>query len=146
MFCKDSIFLQREAQGNAAKRTAFAADPTFLYVCPWCLDVSLFVVILFKIHVVMLIDYARFTGLLGCATAPECRRRLRSPVRTPLLTDCRRILAARLQEQGYSLTEIGQELHRHPTTILRLVQTHHTLLEGDPTYPRVIEKIFCILQ
>jgi Helix-turn-helix domain len=50
------------------------------------------------------------------------------------LTDCRRIISARLHEQGYSFTEIGEELRRHPTTILRLVQTHQTLLNGDPTY------------
>ena len=70
-----------------------------------------------------------------------CRRRLRSGVRTPLLTDCRRIISARLHEQGYSFTEIGEELRRHPTTILRLVQTHQTLLNGDPTYPTTIEKV-----
>jgi IS30 family transposase len=65
-----------------------------------------------------------------------CRRRLRSGVRTPLLTDCRRIISARLHEQGYSFTEIGEELRRHPTTVFRLVQTHQTLLEGDPVYPK----------
>lgn len=88
----------------------------------------------------MLIDYSRFTNLLGCP-APMCRRRLRSGVRTPLLTDCRRIISARLHEQGYSFTEIGEELRRHPTTILRLVQSHQTLLDGDPTYPTTIEKV-----
>jgi hypothetical protein len=94
----------------------------------------------FKNQFVMLIDYSRFTNLLGCP-APMCRRRLRSGVRTPLLTDCRRIISARLHEQGYSFTEIGEELRRHPTTILRLVQTHQTLLSGDPTYPITIEKV-----
>jgi hypothetical protein len=88
----------------------------------------------------MLIDYSRFTNLLGC-TAPICRRRLRSGVRTPLLTDCRRIISARLHEQGYSFTEIGEELRRHPTTVFRLVQTHQTLLEGDPVYPRTVERL-----
>lgn len=94
----------------------------------------------------MLIDYARFTEVLGCTTAPQCRRRLRSPVRSPLLMDCRRVLAARLHAQGYSFAEIGEELRRHPTTVLRLVQTHHTLLSADPRYSATIQPITSLMQ
>lgn len=89
----------------------------------------------------MQISYTQFIDILSCPAAADCRRRLRSSIRTPVLTDCRRILAARLHEQGYSFVEIGAELRRHPTTVFRLVQTHQTLLEGDPVYPRTVERL-----
>ena len=76
-----------------------------------------------------------FTPILGAN--PQAR--ILEQNRTAIVCDCRRILAAALRTNHYSLHRIARILHRHHTTVIHLLQTHKELLESDAAYRTLVE-------
>lgn len=84
----------------------------------------------------MPINYDALIPLLGM----NPQERLRARNTSPLVSDCRRIVAVALRKQHYSLPFIGRELARHHTTVLHLLRSHEALMEVDEQYRRFVEE------